>query len=74
MRKLVRAQYPKSFCDERTLAVVVKAIHADTNINTHVVDNFVNALVHVHKTMKNLLGTHGDAAYALSNFIVEEGV
>ncbi|KAJ1465068.1 hypothetical protein T484DRAFT_1757654, partial [Baffinella frigidus] len=72
MRKLVRARYPKSFCDEHTLAFITTAIHNDATINTKIVDNFVNSLVHIHKTMKHLLCTHGDAAYTLSSFIIED--
>jgi hypothetical protein len=71
LRKLVRVKYSKAVCDASTLAAVSKSIYNDTDITVTVVENFANALMHVHRTMHHLLGTKGDAAYALSGFIIE---
>jgi len=70
LRRVVRGKYTKAFCDNYTLSTISGMIASDKEIIVSVVDNFVNALAHVHGTMNTLLMISGRGSETLSNFVI----
>jgi hypothetical protein len=70
LRRVVRGKYTKAHCDEYTLSEVSAQIHADTEIIDGMVDNFIQAISHVHGTMHTLLGISKRGSETLSNFVI----
>jgi hypothetical protein len=70
LRRVVRGKYTKLFCDDYSLSEISSMISADPDIVTGVVDNFINALIHVHATMHILLKIPTRGSETLSNFVI----
>ena len=70
LRRVVRGKYTKTFCDDYTLSQVSEMISLDNEIIVIVVENFVNALAHVHGTMNTLLKIPERGSETLSNFAI----
>jgi hypothetical protein len=70
LRRVVRGKYTKTYCDMYTLSEISSMIHSDTEIITVAVNNFVNALAHVHGTMNMLLAIPKRGSETLSNFAI----
>jgi hypothetical protein len=70
LRRIVRGKYTKTLCDEHSLSEISAMIYADTEITGGIVQNFINALVHIHATMHHLLGIPSRGSETLSNFVI----
>ena len=70
LRRIVRGKYTKTFCDEYTLSDISAMINNDPDIITLAVQNFVNALAHVHASMNVLLVNPKRGSETLSNFAI----
>jgi hypothetical protein len=70
LRRVVRGKYTKLYCDEFTLSEISAMIVSDSEIVKMAVDNFVNALSHVHRTMNNFLVIPKRGSETLSNFSI----
>ena len=68
LRRVVRGKYTKIYCDDYTLSEISAMINVDTDIINLAIDNFVNALAHVHGTMNKLLIIPTRGLETLSNF------
>jgi len=68
LRRVVRGKYTKTYCDDYTLSEISAMINVDHDIVNLAVDNFVNALSHVHGTMNELLVIPKRGSETLSNF------
>ena len=68
LRRVVRGKYTKVYCDDYTLSEISAMINVDQDIVNLAVENFVNALEHVHGTMNNLLVIPQRGSETLSNF------
>jgi hypothetical protein len=70
LRRIVRGKYTKIYCDQYSLSEISATIYEDTDIAKGVIDNFINALMHVHATMHKLLGIPSRGSETLSNFVI----
>jgi hypothetical protein len=70
LRRVIRGKYTKVLCDEHSLSEISSMISTDDDIVTGVVDNFINALLHVHSTMHTLLKIPTRGSETLSNFVI----
>jgi hypothetical protein len=70
LRRIVRGKYTKTFCDDYTLSQISEMITTDNEIIVSVVENFINALAHVHGTMNALLELPERGSETLSNFSI----
>jgi hypothetical protein len=70
LRRVVRGKYSKIYCDDFTLSEVSNMILKDEEITVLVVNNFIHALTHVHKTMHQLLKIPARGSETLSNFAI----
>ena len=70
LRRVVRSKYSKIYCDEYTLSEVSSMILKDEEITVTIVNNFVHALTHVHRTMQRLLQIPARGSETLSNFAI----